>query len=94
MANEISITVGTGTITVPFKGTSAQIRAAMRRFAESQGLDTTGMADAQIGEAALRWFLRTVKGASMAQQRTAAYADLAASLESDIAAANDIYDEP
>lgn len=66
---------------------------AMRRFAETVGIATDGKTDAEVGRAVLRWFARTVRDASMARQRSEAYADLAASIESDILAANDIYDD-
>lgn len=91
--SRIVLEVGQGSVEIPLKGSAANIRAAVRRFAETVGLDVEGKTDADVGRAVLRWFARTVKEASMAKQRSEAYADLAASIESDILAANDIYDD-
>lgn len=85
---------GSAPIEVPIKGTVSQIRGAVKRHAESVGIDLTGMTARQVGEAVLRDFLRSVRDASMAKQRTQAYADLAASIETQLAAENDLFDEP
>lgn len=84
---------GSAPIEVPIKGTVSQIRGAVKRHAESVGIDLTGMTARQVGEAVLRDFLRSVRESSIAKQRTEKFAELAASIESDILAANDIYDD-
>lgn len=91
--SKIILEVGQGSVEVPLKGTPQNIRAAVRRFAETVGLDVEGKTDAEVGRLALRWFARTVREASMANQRSQAYAELAASIEAQLIADNDIVDE-
>lgn len=94
MANRLILEVGQGQVEIAIKGTAAQIRGAVRRYAETVGIDITDKTDVQIGEAVLRYVLRSVKESSMAKQRTEKFAELAAGIEAEILAANDIYDEP
>ena len=91
--SRLILEVGQGQIEVEFKGTATQIRAVVRRFAETVGIDVEGVSDAEVGKAVLRWFARTVREGSMAKQRSEAYADLAASIESQLLSDNDIYDD-
>jgi hypothetical protein len=79
---------------VPIKGTAAQIRAVVRRHAESIGIDVSAMTDAQVGTAVLDRVTRSVRDSSMAKQRTEKFAELAASIEAQLLADNDIYDPP
>ncbi len=69
MANELSLTIGTGTIAAPIKGTAPQIRAAIKRFAVHRGITTEGRTDAQIATDVLTLLLKIVKDDSLERHR-------------------------
>lgn len=92
--NRLILEVGAGSVEKPLKGTVTQIRAAVRRYAETLNIATTGMTDAEVGRAVLDRFALSVKEASMAKQRTEKFAELAASIEAQLQSENDIYEPP
>lgn len=69
MANQLTLTVGTNTATIPLAGTNAKINAVIQRFLANQGIVTEGMTATQTGEAFLLEVKRIVLEFSEAQQR-------------------------
>lgn len=58
MANELTLTVGTGAVSQPIKGTPLKIRTAIRRFVIGSGYSVSGLTEEQIGRRALWLLLR------------------------------------
>jgi hypothetical protein len=91
--SRLVLEIGQAEIAVPLKGTISQIRAVMHRYAQAQGIDMTGLTEAQVGEAVLRRILREIRTVAMDRQRreliTAEMNAIDATLRSD----NELYDE-
>lgn len=92
MANQLSLTVGQTTITVPIKLDNVKLRAVIRRYALYKGINMQDRTEIQIAEAVLRSLLRTVADGSQDMQRIELEAGLRASIEEQLKADNDIAD--
>lgn len=90
MPNRLILEVGSGQIEIALNGTASQIRAVVRRYAETIGIEVVGVSDAVVGEEVLRHFKRSVKEGAMAKQRTDKFAELAAEIEAQLLLENDI----
>lgn len=53
MPNQLTITVGTNTATIPIAGTNSRINAAIVRYLNYHDIATDGLTPTQIGEALL-----------------------------------------
>jgi hypothetical protein len=93
MANSISITLGTTTISVPIRGTIVQVRAVLKRYAKSRGIPVNTLTDVQIGEEVLRALVRTIRDGSMTEQRNEIFTGQQAQLEQQLNTDNDIIEE-
>jgi hypothetical protein len=94
MPGRLILEIASTQISIPIKGTAAQIRAAVRRYALSKNMAVDAMTDTQIGEAVLRALLKIVRDGSIDRQRAEANQAQQAALEATLAADNDLYDEP
>ncbi len=68
MANELTLTLGANSVSLPIKGTQVQIRAGLRRYVLSQNVDIEGKTEAQIGKIAIWLMLNTARAASRIAQ--------------------------
>ena len=94
MANNISVTIGAQTYTVPIKLTNAQLRAALLRYAVQRGIRTEGRTEQQIAEAVLRSLLKYVGDNSTDRQRAELLEAQRATIEATIKSDNELFDEP
>lgn len=69
MANNLSLTVGTNTATIPLAGTNAKINSSILRFLTYKGVATDGLTPTQIGEAFLIQLKKIVIDISTDMQR-------------------------
>lgn len=90
MANSLSITLGATTLSIPVKGTVAQVKAVLKRYAKSRDIKVEGRTDQEIGEDVLRAILLTIKDGSKSQQREEMYNAQLASFEQTIETDNDL----
>lgn len=93
MANNISLTIGAQTYTVPIKLTNAQLRAALLRYAHQRGIRTDGRTEQQIAEAVLRSLLKYVRDNSIDRQRAELLDAQRTAIEATINSDNDLFDE-
>lgn len=68
MPNELSITLGTNTVSIPLKGTQVQIRAGLKRYVVNQGYSIEGKTEVQIGKMALWLMFNAAKEQSKDRQ--------------------------
>jgi hypothetical protein len=92
MANQLSLTIGVNTYTIPIKLDNAATRAVLTRFATQKGIDLVGRTEQQIAVDILRHLLRYVAETSRDKQRQTLEGALRASLESQLVAENDVVD--
>lgn len=90
MPNQLSLQVGANTLTVPIKGTVAQINAAILRYAVQEGIDPSGKTATEIGVSVLTILLKTVRDGSLDRQRADLLAAQQAAMEATLAADNDL----
>lgn len=94
MANQLALTVGTETYTIPIKTTNAKTKAIILRYAVQKGMVTDGRTDQQIAEAVLRSLLKYVSDGSLDRQREELMAVQRASIEETLKTDNTMFDEP
>lgn len=92
MTNALSLTVGVDTITVPLKGTNQQLRASLRRFVISQGVNVAGKTADEIGEMALRLMAKYVIDSSSDLQRQELLEEQKSAIATRVASDNDLID--
>ena len=92
MPNRLILEIGQASIEVPIKGNVTTIREAVRRYLATEGVDMTGMTQAQVAQAALRRLLRTIAIASRERQRGELLDAQRAQLEETLNADNDLVD--
>lgn len=92
MANNLSITIGTQTYTVPIKLTNLLTRAVLLRYAVQRGIVTEGRTQEQIAEAVLRSLLKYVADHSIDRQRAELLDAQRATIEETITTDNDVVD--
>lgn len=90
MANSLSLTIGANTVTIPVKGSVAQVNAAILRFAMVKGIPTNGRTANEIGTDVLTSLLRYVRDTSVDRQRVELLQANAAAQEAQILADNDL----
>lgn len=88
MANQLTLTVGVNTATIPLAGTNAKINAAILRFLAFKGVATEGLTPTQIGEALLSELKKIVADVSKDMQRAELEAANAATIEATVLADN------
>lgn len=93
MSNNLSLTIGQNTATVPIKLSNAQANAVLLRYCAVKGIPTEGRTPAQIGDDVLRSLMRYVRDVSLDQHRAELLAQQRAELEESINAANDLFDD-
>lgn len=90
MPNQLTLTIGANTATIPIKGTNAAINAAILRYAIQKGIPTDGKTPAEIGALVLTSLLRYVRDTSVDRQRVELLAANAAALDATLAQDNDL----
>lgn len=90
MANNISMTIGVNTVTVPIKGTNAKLNAAILRYATHKGIPTDGRTPLEIGTDVLTSLLKIMAEISRDRQRVELLAAQQEALEATIALDNDL----
>lgn len=90
MANSFGYNFDGTTVGIPLKGTPAQLRTVLRRFAIQNNITVEGKTDAEIARAVLRRLMRIVLDGSIDRQRQEALAQQMATIEATIAADNDL----
>lgn len=90
MPGTLAITVGVTNLSIPIKGTNAQINAALKRFAIQRGLATEGRTAAEIGTDVLTEILKTVKDGSIDRQRAELLQAQQAALDATLLLDNDL----
>lgn len=93
MPNNISISLGQNTYTVPIKLTIAQTRAVILRYAVQRGIRTEVRTEQQIAEAVLRSLLKVVRDNSIDRQRTEQLDLQRATIEALLVSDNDLFDD-
>lgn len=88
MANQLTLTVGTNTATIPLAGTNGKVNAAILRFLAYKGIATEGLSATQIGEVFLLEIKKIVIAASMDMQREELLTVQRATLEAALAGDN------
>ena len=87
MPNQLTLTVGVNTATIPITGTNAKVNAAILRFLAYKGVATEGLTATQIGEALLTEIKKIVADTSRDVQRAeltnANVAAISATVEAD-----------
>lgn len=90
MANQLTLTVGVNTATIPLAGTNAKINAAIMRFLVYKGVATEGLTPAQIGEALLLELKKIVVDVSKEMQRAELENANSAAIETTVIADNSL----
>jgi hypothetical protein len=90
MANQLSLTIGATTISVPINLTAQQTRAVIRRYAIQRGIDTDGRTEIEIAEDVLRSLKKYVADHSLDRQRMELLETQRATMEETLTADNDL----
>lgn len=90
MPNRLMLEVGPEQIVLPLKGTVAQIRAAIRRYALRNHIGVEGRTAEDIGKDVLASFKKLLIENSMDAHRAEKLAALNAAIEEEISAENDL----
>jgi antitoxin component of RelBE/YafQ-DinJ toxin-antitoxin module len=90
MANQLSLTVGANTISIPINLTAVQIRAVIKRCAVASGIPIEGRTDVEIAEDVLKMLKKIVADRSASEQRKELLSAQRAIIESTVSADNDI----
>lgn len=92
MPNQLTLEVGAGSVSIPLKGTAAQIRAAVRRYVVNSGLSVTGKTEAEIGRMALQLVAEHVKERSSQQHAAELLEVQKSTIAAQVAVDNDLVD--
>lgn len=90
MAGQLSLTIGTATVSVPIKGSNALITAAVKRYAIQKGILVEGRTASEIGEDVLVSLLKYLRDTSTDRHRTEKIAEVGVAIEAEIALENDL----
>lgn len=88
VANQLTLTVGANTATIPLAGSNAKINGTILRFLAFRNISTAGMTATQIGEALLQELKKIVIEGSVDVQREELLAEQRAALEATLAGDN------
>lgn len=90
MPNRLMLEVGAETLIVPIKGTAAQIRAAVKRYAVQKSIAVDGRTPSEIGTDVLISLLKYLRDTSTDRHRIERMAEVSAAIEVEISAENDL----
>lgn len=94
MAGNISLTVGTTTVSVTIKGTNANINAAIKRYAVQRGIEVESRTANDIGTDVLRSLLRIMRDGSIDRHRSELVDAQLETINVTVSSENDLFDEP
>lgn len=90
MPNRLILEVGAETIVIPIKGTAAQIRAAIKRYAVQEIIPIEGRTPTEIGTDVLTKLLKTMRDGSVDRHRIEKLEEARPAIDLEIAAENDL----
>jgi hypothetical protein len=90
MANSFGYNFDGTKVGIPLKGTPAQLRTVIRRYAIQSNITVEGKTDGEIARAVLRRLMKIVLDGSVDRQRQDAISEQMATIEATIAADNDL----
>jgi hypothetical protein len=93
MANELALTIGNTTIAFPLKGTAAQLRERIRRYATNEGLVAPSSTDAEVGREVLKSLAREIRDGSSQYQFNDEMAKARETISAQVGLDNDLFDE-
>lgn len=90
MPNQLTLTIGANTVTVPIKGSNAAVNAAILRYAIQTGLDVAGKTATEIGADVLKSLIKIVADRSLDRQRIDLLAAQQATIDATLLQDNDL----